>query len=246
MDFTGKKVLVTGASRGIGIATARAFLACGASVAVNGRTSGSVDKALAELGAERTVSAPGDLIDKAGCDAVVGAALDGLGGLDVLVNNAGVFASTPVESASESDFDHMMDINLKGPFFCIQAALPALCASRGNIVNTASESGLMGQPGNSIYCASKAGLINMSRVLALDLAPDVRINNVCPGGVDTDMMRAGTTSDADLDDARAYAPMQRIARPEEIADAILYLASDKAGFVTGATWQLDGGSTVGH
>jgi NAD(P)-dependent dehydrogenase (short-subunit alcohol dehydrogenase family) len=246
MDFTGKKVLVTGASRGIGLATARAFLECGASVAVNGRTFESVDKALAELGAERTVAAPGDLIDKAGCDAVVGAALDGLGGLDVLVNNAGVFASTPVESASESDWDRMIDINLKGPFFCIQAALPALRASRGNIVNTASESGMMGQPGNSIYCASKGGLINMSRVLALDLAPDVRINNVCPGGVDTDMMRAGTTSDADLDGARAYAPMKRIARPEEIADAILYLASDKAGFVTGATWQLDGGSTVGH
>jgi NAD(P)-dependent dehydrogenase (short-subunit alcohol dehydrogenase family) len=246
MDFTGKKILVTGASRGIGLATARAFLECGASVAVNGRTPESVDKALSELGAERTVAAPGDLIDKAGCDAVVGAALDGLGGLDVLVNNAGVFASTPVESASESDFDRMIDVNLKGPFFCIQAALPALRAAKGNIVNTASESGMMGQPGNSIYCASKAGLINMSRVMALDLAPDVRINNVCPGGVDTDMMRAGTTSDADLDGARAYAPMKRIARPEEIADAILYLASDKAGFVTGATWQLDGGSTVGH
>ena len=86
----------------------------------------------------------------------------------------------------------------------------------------------------------------MSRSLAIDLAPDVRINNVCPGGVDTDMMRAGTTTDADLDPARAYAPLKRIATPEEIAHAILYLASDKAGFVTGATWQLDGGSTVGH
>ncbi|MFP6740850.1 MAG: SDR family NAD(P)-dependent oxidoreductase, partial [Alphaproteobacteria bacterium] len=95
MDFTGKKILVTGASRGIGLATARAFLDCGATVAVNGRTAESVDKALAELGAERTVAAPGDLVDKAGCDAVVGAALHGLGGLDVLVNNAGVFSHTP-------------------------------------------------------------------------------------------------------------------------------------------------------
>ena len=246
MDFTGKMVLVTGASRGIGLATARAFLDCGATVAVNGRTQQSVDKALVELGAERTVAAPGDVIDKAGCDRVVGAALDGLGGLDVLVNNAGVFSHTPVATASEADWDTMIDINLKGPFFCIQAALPALRAARGNIVNTASESGLMGQPESSIYCASKGGLINMSRSLALDLAPDVRINNVCPGGVDTDMMREGTTTDADLDEARAYAPIKRIARPEEIASAILYLASDNAGFVTGATWQLDGGSTVGH
>ena len=246
MDFTGKKVLITGASRGIGKATARAFLDHGATVAINGRTADSVKKAIAELGGERTIAAPGDLIDKAGCDAVVGAALDGLGGLDVLVNNAGVFAQSPVEATSEADWDWMIDINLKGPFFCIAAALPALRAAQGCIVNTASESGMMGQPESSVYCASKGGLVNMTRALALDLAPEVRINCVCPGGVDTDMMRVGTTSDADLDPARAYAPMKRIATPEEIASAILYLASAEAGFVTGATWQLDGGSTAGH
>ena len=246
MDFTGKKVLVTGASRGIGKATARAFLDGGATVAVNGRTADSVDKAIAELGSERTIAAPGDLIDKAGCDAVVAAALDGLGGLDVLVNNAGVFAHTPVETSDEADWDRMIDINLKGPFFCIKAALAALRAAHGSIVNTASESGLMGQPECAIYCASKGGLVNLTRALALDLAPEVRVNCVCPGGVDTDMMREGTTSDADLDSARAYAPMKRIATPEEIASAILYLASAEAGFVTGATWQLDGGSTAGH
>ena len=246
MDFGGKKVLVTGASRGIGKATAKAFLDHGAEVAINGRTADSVERAIAELGDERTVAAPGDLIDKAGCDAVVAAALDSLGGLDVLVNNAGVFAHTPVASTGEADWDRMIDINLKGPFFCIAAALPALRATKGSIVNTASESGMMGQPGSSVYCASKGGLVNLSRALALDLAPDVRINCVCPGGVDTDMMREGTTSDAELDPARAYAPMKRIATPEEIANAILYLASAEAGFVTGATWQLDGGSTAGH
>ena len=246
MDFDGKRVLITGASRGIGKAAAHAFLDRGASVAVNGRTAGSAAKAIAELGGERTVAAPGDLVDKAGCDAVVGAALDGLGGLDVLVNNAGVYTPGGAGEFGEAAWDHLMGVNLKGPFFCITAALSALRAARGCIVNVASESGMMGQPGSAVYCASKGGLVNLSRTLALDLAPEVRVNCVCPGGVDTDMMHEGITSDADLEAALAYAPMARVATPEEIAKAIVYLASDDAGFVTGAAWQMDGGSTAGH
>ena len=145
----------------------------------------------------------------------------------------------------------MLDINLKGTFFCIRAALAALRNSKGNIVNVASDAGLIGELGLTVYCASKGGVVNMTRAMALELAPDVRVNCVCPGYVDTDMVRRDGIEQAD-DPAAAeralinYTPLKRIATPGEIATAIVYLASDDARFVTGAAFQIDGGSTAGR
>ena len=250
IDFTGKRVLVTGGTRGIGRATVEAFLEAGAHVAVNGRTAESTATAIAELGHERLVAAPGDVARPADCETIVGAAIEGLGGLDVLVNSAGVGKAGPIEAFDEAAWDETLDINLKGTFFCIRAALPALRESRGNIVNLGSDAGLIGDPHLVVYCASKGGVVNMTRAMALQLAPDVRVNCVCPGYVDTDMVRRDGIDAADDPAAEEQrlidlAPLKRMGTPGEIATAILYLASDDARFVTGAAFQIDGGTTAG-
>lgn len=252
IDFEGKRVLVTGSSRGIGRATAEAFLKEGARVAVNGRTAQSTDAGIAALGGgERLVAAPGDVATVAGCKVVCAAAMAGLGGLDVLVNSAGVARFGPIEDYDEAIWDETLNVNLKGTFFCIQQALPALRASKGNVVNLASDAGLIGEANLSVYCASKGGIVNMTRALALELAPEIRVNCVCPGYVDTDMIRRDGIDKAD-DPAAAerefadYAPLKRMATPPEVAAAILYLASGLARNVTGAAFQIDGGTTAGH
>ncbi len=251
MDFDGKSILVTGASRGIGKATAQAFLDAGARVAVNGRSEDSVAAALAELnGQDRIVAAAGDVATVAGCEAVVRRALEQLGGLDVLVNNAGVYASAAIAETDEAVWDTVLDTNLKGTFFCSRAALPALRKARGSIVNVASESGLNGYANSSAYCASKGAVVNLTRAMAIELAPEVRVNCVCPGVIDTDMARAGFAIDGDeeagLARQRSMYPVKRIGTAEEVATAILYLASDMAGFVNGAALAMDGGASLGR
>jgi NAD(P)-dependent dehydrogenase (short-subunit alcohol dehydrogenase family) len=251
MGFSNMAVLVTGASRGIGRATAQAFLDAGARVAINGRTRVSVTTAIAGLGGgDRLIAAPGDVATVAGCEAVVGTALAGLGGLDVLVNNAGVFQIAKIADSNEPLWDSIMNINVKGTYFCSRAAQPALGAAGGVIVNVASEAGLNGAPGMTVYCASKGAVVNLTRAMALELAPIVRVNCVCPGTIDTDMARIGFGFDGEkstnLYEAREFYPMKRIGTADEVAKAILYLASSDAGFVTGAALAIDGGATAGR
>ena len=252
MDFAGKRVVITGSSRGIGRAAAEVFLEAGARVALNGRTADSTAAGIAALGGGRhLVAAPGDVASVAGCEAIIAAAVEGLGGLDILVNSAGIGFSCPIGESDEAMWDATLDINLKGTFFCVKAALPHLQAARGNVVNIASDAGLIGEKGLSIYCASKGGVVNLTRAMALELAPDIRVNCVCPGYVDTDMVRRdGIEKAADRAAAEAalvaYAPLRRIARPREIGKAIAYLASADAAFVTGAALAIDGGRKRGH
>jgi len=252
MDFRDKKVLITGATRGIGYAAAQEFLSLGARVAVNGRSEQSVATAIAELaGGEAVVAAGGDVGTVDGCESTVAKAIEGLGGLDVLVNNAGVGIDSTIEKADEAIWDETININLKGTFFCVRAALPELRKSSGTIVNVASEAGLQGMSGLSVYCASKGGVVNLTRAMAMELAPDIRVNCVCPGYVDTDMVRRDYI-DLAADPAAAEreaiesAPLKRMATPEEIGKAITYLASHDARFITGAALAIDGGSTAGQ
>ena len=249
MVFDGSAVLITGASRGIGKATAREFLAGGARVAINGRTEASVAQTIEELGGhERLVGAPGDVATAAGCEAVVGASIEALGGLDVLVNSAGVFTQTSMAETDEDLWDSLIDINVKGTYFCSRAALSALNKAGGSIVNVASESGLNGYAGETAYCASKGAIVNLTRSMALELAPTVRVNCICPGIIDTDMVRYAGKDEyrSDLSEEVESYPLKRIGTAEEVAKGILYLASPDAGFITGSALAIDGGATAGH
>ncbi len=242
MSFKGKRVLITGSTRGIGKAAARAFLERGARVAVNGRGAGDVAATMAELAGDDLVAAPGDVATAEACHAVVDAAIAGLGGLDILVNNAGVYDSGPIEGVSEETYDWMMGVNVKGCFFCAQAAIPQLRANKGAIVMTASESGLSGNRNSALYCTGKGAVVNMTRAMAHDLAPDVRVNAVCPGAVMTDML--GGDDPEYLAEVARFSPMRRIAEASEIGEAICFLADPGQRFMTGALLQVDGGATA--
>jgi len=242
MSFEGKRVLITGSTRGIGKAAARAFLERGARVAINGRRDGDVARTINELGSDNLVAAPGDVATAAACHTVVNGAIEALGGLDILVNNAGVFDNGPIDDVSEETYDWMMNINVKGCFFCSQAALPQLRANKGAIVMTASESGLSGNFESALYCTSKGAVVNMTRAMAHDLAPDVRVNAVCPGAVMTDML-GGDTPEY-LEGLSNFSPMKRIADPMEIGEAICFLADPTQRFMTGAMLSIDGGATA--
>ncbi len=249
MNFTGKRVLVTGGTRGIGRATVEAFVAAGARLAVNGSSEESTARALAELAVgDRAIPVPGDLGVVSNCQRVVETAVEGLGGLDVLVNNAGVGETKPFEETTAEDWDRTININLRGTFFCIRYAVPALRESTGNVVNVASALGIRGNGrGNSVYCASKGGVVSLTRDLAIELGPKIRVNCLCPGAVDTEMLQGFGRILGDGDVAAGYeilsegAPLRRVAAPAEMANAILYLASDLASFVTGAIHVADGG-----
>ena len=249
MDLAGKRVLVTGGTRGIGRAAVEAFLQAGARVAVNGSNAASVSSALAGLGAgDRAVAASGDLGHVPGCQQVVEEAVAALGGLDILVNNAGVGHPKPFEETTAADWDATVNINLRAVYFCTKYAVPALRRAKGNVVNIASILGLGGRgAGLSLYCASKGGVVNLSRDLAIELAPDIRVNCICPGAVDTEMLQELGRSLGKGDVTAGYAiltqnrPMKRVARASEIANAILYFASDLASFVTGSIHVVDGG-----
>ena len=249
MDFEDRRVLITGSTRGIGLAAARAFLERGARVAVNGRSAESVSAAIDELGGARLVPAPGSIDTAAGCAAVVEAAVAALGGLDVLVNNAGVYHIAAIAETDEAMWDEIIDVNVKGSYFCSRAALPALKESKGNIVNLGSTAGLAGYAGTTAYCASKGAVVNLTRALALELVPQVRVNCVCPTATETEMGRMNFPPDLAPEAARAAfeasVPMKRLATVDEVAAAILFLASEEASFITGAALPVDGARTAG-
>ncbi len=248
-DLRGKAALVTGGASGIGLATVELFLLCGAKVAMNHLASD--DRARVEIDrfqghGYQVVSAPGDVSLPGEAERMVAAAIGQLGGLDILVNNAGTPGTrTPIEFAdldamSEEFWTTILSTNLIGPFRCSHTAAPALRKAHGAIVNTASVAGL-GRVGSSIaYGASKAGLINLTRSLAVALAPEVRVNAVAPGMVDSPW-----TQDWPADRKRSYVDislMKRLCTPADIAETILFLSAGGA-MITGHTVPVDGGTT---
>lgn len=249
MALAGKRVLVTGGTGGIGAAAVAQLRDAGAQVAVGTRTPSRFDTLTAAIGPTGLAPATGPLDSQSDCASIVEAAERALGGLDVLVNAAGVFDEVPVDAVDQAHWDANMRINVGAPFFCTQAALPLLRASQGNVVNIASDAGMVGYRLGAAYSAAKGALVNLTRTLAMECAPDVRVNCVCPGNVDTDMIQRAAQASDDaaryLDAAHARAPIGRMARPEEVASAIVYLASDAASFVNGAVLPVDGGGVCG-
>jgi meso-butanediol dehydrogenase/(S,S)-butanediol dehydrogenase/diacetyl reductase len=231
--FTDKVALVSGGAGGIGGAVAARLEAEGATVV-------RLDLAAGDGLLAADVSEPED------CTRAVAAVVDAHGRLDVLVNAAGIGGFWPIAELPTSDFQRILAVNLTGAFLLSQAALPSLLATRGNIVNLASTAGLRATAFNAAYCASKGGLIMLTRSMAVELASSgVRVNAVCPSAVDTPMLRGLTLPEgAERLFARNAAPLGRVLEADEVATAVAYLASDEAAAVTGSTFVIDGGATA--
>jgi NAD(P)-dependent dehydrogenase (short-subunit alcohol dehydrogenase family) len=250
MKCAGKVVLVTGAQQGIGRAMAIEFAVAGADVVINWlddeRSADTVaDQVRSHGGRALTVQA--DIADAAQSQGMVAAAEQRLGPIDVLMNNAGVFPRIPFLEMTESDWDYVLDVNLKGACFCAQAVARAMVAGErpGAIINLTSGAAFRSSPNGVHYVASKGGVLSMTRAMALELAPyRIRVNAIAPGLTDTAQPRYGS-SEAELAEAARAIPLGRMARPEEIARAAVFLASDEAAFVTGQTLHVNGGSYFG-
>ena len=246
-DFTGYRVLVTGGTSGIGAATARAFAAAGARVVISGRDAGRGTK-IERDGGDTIEFVAGNLARRDDCDRVVAIASERLGGLDIVVNSAGVIYHATAEETTDEQWRQTMAVNVDGVFFVCRAALPHLKASRGTIVNIASDAALSGSYHLTAYCASKGAVLQMTRAMALDYARDgVRIVPICPGDVDTPMLRGefrdrGLDAESGLRESAEGVPLNRVCSAAEVAQMVLYAASDAAAFVTGYPLVLDGGS----
>jgi meso-butanediol dehydrogenase/(S,S)-butanediol dehydrogenase/diacetyl reductase len=240
--FEGRVAIVTGASSGIGRATAERLATEGATVI-------AVDRDAENLaGTTGVVEARvHDVADAAANRELVESVVAEHGRLDVLANVAGILRFAHAADHSQEDWDRMLAVNLSGPWFLMQAALPHLVETRGNVVNVASAAGLVGQAYTSAYCASKSGLIGLTKSLAIEFASrKVRLNCVCPGQVDTNLLADFAFPEgADERLLGKLLPLLRSAAPEEIAGLIAFLASDEARYVTGAAWPIDGGQTAG-
>jgi NAD(P)-dependent dehydrogenase (short-subunit alcohol dehydrogenase family) len=242
MEFAGKVAIVTGATSGIGMATAVRLAEGGARVAATGRNRA----ALAKLDQPNIRTYGADLTSEGETAGLVSTILQDMGGIDILVNAAGIIAMGTIENTSLTDYDLMMNMNVRSVLQLMQLTLPSIIERKGNIVNVSSVNGLRAFPGVLAYCISKAAVDQLTRCAAMELAAKgVRVNAVNPGVTRTNLHRnSGMTEEtyaAFLERSTTTHPLGRIGEPEEVADLILFLASSKAGWITGATYSIDGG-----
>ena len=240
--FTGKTVIVTGSSGGIGEGIARRFAAEGANVVLNSRNRAECEAVATTLDEDRTLIVEGDVSKSDFATEIVSKTVERFGALDILINNAGIARQGPMAFASDDDIDAVIDINVKGVMYLSRAAVPELFKSKGNIVNIASVSGLGGDWGMPIYNASKGAVTNLTRAMALELGrKGVRVNCICPSLTKSDMTSAILGSEQALKAIANRMPLGRPAEPDEIAGPTLFLASEDAVFVTGVNLPVDGG-----
>jgi NAD(P)-dependent dehydrogenase (short-subunit alcohol dehydrogenase family) len=248
MTFTGKSVIVTGATSGIGRAAALEFARNGADVLVVGRSASALNQ-LSEAVSDssgRIVSCLADITSPDMPNRIVDSAVEAFGGVDILVNAAGVIATGTVETTDDATWDSMMDVNVRAPFRLIRAAAPHLKQHKGAVVNVSSVNGLRAFAGVLAYCVSKSAMDHLTRCAALEMAPfGVRVNCVNPGVTVTNLHRRGGMNDAQyatfLERSKETHPLGRPGQPEEVAALIVFLASDAAAWMTGETIPVDGG-----
>ena len=252
MLLEGKRIIITGSTSGIGRATAVAAAAEGAAVVVSGRRQAEAENAVAEItAAGGTAHAVcGDVAEAGFGEELVAEGTKLLGGLDGVVNAAGIIVRATAEDTSDDDWARQMAVNVDGTFRVSRAAVPRLRANGGgSIVNVSSTCGTVGAAGLAGYCASKGAVISLTQAMALEVgAEQIRVNAVCPGAIETPMLAGGHAEGVTIDDVRAAnlasIPQNRIPGPEEVADLILFLLSDRSRHITGADLAIDGGYTA--
>ena len=253
MSIEGKVVLITGAAKGIGKGCAQVLGKLGARIAVV-----DLDQVAGPLVAKGIEASGGhaaffqaDVSRTDDVQKMITRVLEDFGRLDALINNAGYHISKNVENTSEQEWDYIINTNLRSVFLCSKYAIPHLRKTRGTIINMSSMVGLVGQRNAGAYSATKGGIVAMTKGMALDFAKDgIRVNCICPGWVETPLVEDWFSQQADPQAARAYIsavhPLGRIATPEEVGDAALFLCSEESSFITGVALALDGGVTLGY
>ena len=251
MKLKGKVALITGGTEGMGYATAELFLREGARVAITGRSGEKGSRAVRSLRKHGAVIyIQGDVSRAADAKRMVSETVSRFGRIDILFNNAGIYVEKAAEDTTEEEWDRVIDINLKGTFLVSKYAIPHMKKQRsGVIINNSSDAGLIGNRSCPAYCASKGAVTVMTKAMALDYAKyGVRVNCVNPGTIDTPMLVREAEASADPEEylriTNAASPIGRVGRPEEVARAVLFLASDESSFVTGAALSIDGGMTA--
>jgi NAD(P)-dependent dehydrogenase (short-subunit alcohol dehydrogenase family) len=248
-DLLGKAALVTGAAAGMGQATARLLAAEGAAVVLADLDLAGAEETAAEIRAAggQAVAVRCDVATSADCMAAVGTAVSEFGGLDILVNSAGIIRRADVVETTEEEWDRVMAVNVGSVFLTGKHAVPVMAAgSGGSVVNIGSGWGLKGGDQAVSYCASKGAVVNLTRAMAIDHGPQgIRVNCICPGDTDTEMLRSearqlGLEEGAFLEES-ADRPLKRLGTPQDIAQAVLYFSSDSSAWVTGSTLVVDGG-----
>jgi meso-butanediol dehydrogenase/(S,S)-butanediol dehydrogenase/diacetyl reductase len=240
--FAGRRAIVTGGASGIGLAVVRRFAQLGASVAILDVAADGAAEVAREVDGQ---SVAVDVSDAASVEAAFATAIEALGGLDVLVNNAGIGSVAALHKVSDRSWDRLVDVNLNGVFYCMRAAIPAMLeGGGGSIVNVSSLSGVRPTRGEGPYSAAKAGVIALAASGALEYGPAIRVNCVSPGVIETPLT-APLLTDAGLRERlERRIPLRRAGTPEEVADVVVFLGSDMASYVTGANIIVDGGSSL--
>jgi NAD(P)-dependent dehydrogenase (short-subunit alcohol dehydrogenase family) len=252
MPLVQKNVIVTGAASGIGRELVLAMSAAGAGVLAVDRNTRGLDETCLSVGSPKVAPLVLDILEDEAGEKIVEGAVEALGGVDVLVNCAGVFPSSPALELDAAEWDLVLDLNLRAPFLLSQAVARHMVAAErgGNIVNIASAAGTIARPGVAHYCTSKAGLIMLTKALAIEWAEhDIRVNAVAPGLIETpgvEDLLATEEGRQEHQQKIAKIPMARTGRPGEVAKTVIFLASDGASFVTGHTLFVDGGYSAGH
>lgn len=239
-NFQGKIVLITGASGGIAVSCIKKLYAYGAQLVLTDLNLEALKTFAAELDptGDRVLALAQDVSDSQQAIDVVKAAVERFGAIDVLIPCAGLYLECPLKDISDQEWSKVTAVNLDGVFYTIRAAIPHL-RQGASIVNVASMAGHKGSLNHAHYAASKGAVLNLTRTLALELAPNIRVNNVSPGLIDTPMIRKLMQEKSDA--LLQQTPLQRLGRADEVADAVLYLASDFSSFITGETLHVNGG-----